>query len=129
MSLDHIPYIGPYSSHTPDLLVGTGYNKWGMTGAMLSAMILSDLAQERENNFSWIFSPSRSMIKPQLASNIWSAIKGLVRPSQGSRCSHMGCVLQWNSQEKTWECPCHGSRFDEEGEVLDNPAMKGLKRK
>lgn len=129
MSLDGIPYIGPYSSHTPDIYVGTGYNKWGMTGAMLAAMVLSDLVQGRENEFAEILSPSRNIVKPQLAKNIWAAAKGILKPCKGTRCSHMGCVLQWNAEEKVWECPCHGSRYDEAGEVLDNPAVDGIQKK
>ena len=42
------------------------------------------------------------------------------------RCPHMGCQLAWNSQEKTWDCPCHGSRFDYRGNLLDGPAQEGI---
>jgi len=41
-------------------------------------------------------------------------------------CPHMGCELKWNSQEKSWDCPCHGSRFDYKGMVLEGPAEYGL---
>ena len=43
------------------------------------------------------------------------------------RCPHLGCALKWNSAEHSWDCPCHGSRFDESGKVLDNPANGNLK--
>lgn len=39
-----------------------------------------------------------------------------------ARCPHMGCELTWNPDEKSWDCPCHGSRFDVDGNLLDNPA-------
>ncbi len=39
-----------------------------------------------------------------------------------ARCPHMGCELEWNPDEKTWDCPCHGSRFDVDGSLIDNPA-------
>lgn len=42
------------------------------------------------------------------------------------RCPHMGCELVWNPNEKSWDCPCHGSRFDVDGKLLDNPAKKNV---
>lgn len=127
MSLDKMPYIGLYSGSTPDLYVACGFNKWGMTGAMVSAMVLSDLIRERDSEFAELFAPERSMLKPQLAVNVLEAVKGILRPVPGKRCPHMGCVLKWNPEEKAWECPCHGSRFGREGRLLDNPARTGLR--
>ncbi|MEI3219513.1 MAG: FAD-dependent oxidoreductase [Lachnoclostridium sp.] len=126
MSLDGVPYIGQYSKRLPNCLVATGFNKWGMTSAMAAAMLLTDMILERENPYREIFNPSRNMIKPQLLLNGFEATKNLLMITK-KRCPHMGCALKWNAVEHSWDCPCHGSRFDEDGGVIDNPATGDLK--
>lgn len=121
MTLDGMAYIGRYAKGTADLYVATGFNKWGITTSMVAACVLCDLVQGKENRYAALFSPSRTMLRPQLAANAFSATVGLLTPTT-RRCPHMGCALKWNPQEHSWDCSCHGSRFTEEGKLLDNPA-------
>ena len=126
ISLDGVPYIGHYSKNTHDLYVATGFNKWGMTSSMVSAMVLSDMVTGKQNEFAEVFSPQRCIFKPQLLANAFEATISLITPTTTKRCPHMGCALKWNSVEHSWDCPCHGSRFDKDGEIIDNPAIKGI---
>ena len=125
MPLDGLPYIGPYSKHMPNVFVATGFQKWGMTSAMVASTLLCDLVQGKENPLADLFAPSRSILHPQLALNTLHSLTGLLTPTT-PRCPHMGCALKWNPQEHSWDCPCHGSRFAGNGSLLDNPAAGDL---
>lgn len=165
--IDGVPYIGNYSSSTPYMYVATGFQKWGMTSSMVSAMIISDLINGKEHPYP-IFSPQRFNISAsakQLFEEGLQSVKGLTgeifslpdesikqlpnghggvvdynnkkvgvyKSPEGelftvsTRCTHLGCQLEWNPDEFSWDCPCHGSRFDYRGNLIDNPAMKRLK--
>lgn len=135
---DDFPFIGRYSIFRPYWYVISGFKKWGMTSAMLAAVLISDEICGRRNPYEQLFSPQR--IYPVASArnfvvDMGASLKGL---SEGAirlfsktspRCSHMGCALKWNPQEGTWECPCHGSRFEEDGSLVDNPAKKGIELK
>ena len=125
MTLDGMPYAGPYSPHTPGLYVVTGFNKWGMTSAMAAAVLLRDMLLGRENPYQSLLSPSRAMAALPLLRNAGSSALGLLTPTV-PRCPHLGCALKWNALEHSWDCPCHGSRFDREGQLMDNPATGDL---
>ncbi len=124
MSLDSVPYIGQYAKTTPDLYVATGFNKWGMTSSMAAAIILTDLVQGRESPWAAVFDPTRSSLRPQLLVNAAETTLNLLTPT-APRCPHMGCALKYNPAEHSWDCPCHGSRFTEDGALIDNPATDG----
>ncbi|MGU8425320.1 FAD-dependent oxidoreductase [Clostridium perfringens] len=167
MTIDGIPYIGRYSSETPNIYVATGFNKWGMTSSMVSAMIISDMILEKENDFSEIFSPRRfdlSLSINNIANDLIETAKNFIAqkvyiPSSeiehiknghggiieyngekvggyknkegkeffvSTKCTHLGCQLSWNADELTWDCPCHGSRFDYKGRLIGSPATKDL---
>lgn len=137
ITLDQVPYIGQYSVNTPNWFVATGFGKWGMTSSMAAANIISGLiakqetgAQEEVEN-AGIFSPQRFVLSASaktLYQDSLHATKGLTKGmlSNPPRCPHMGCQLEWNPDEESWDCPCHGSRFDVEGKLLNGPAQKNL---
>ena len=127
MTLDGIPYIGQYSKSTQNLYTATGFNKWGMTSSMVAATLLADLITDKENHYGEVFSPSRNIFTPGLLVNGFEAVSGMIMPTT-RRCPHLGCGLKWNKQERSFDCPCHGSRFSEEGKLIDNPATGDLKK-
>ena len=167
VALDTIPYIGHYSTKTPNLYVATGFKKWGMTSSMVASMIISDMILEKKNDFSEIFSPKRfdmSASMKNAANDIMKTAKnfiaqrinipeehigniqngqgkiieykgkkaGVYKDNEGkvfavsTKCPHLGCELHWNADELTWDCPCHGSRFDYKGSWVESPATTCL---
>ncbi|WP_078593420.1 FAD-dependent oxidoreductase [Evansella clarkii] len=168
-TLDKVPYIGPISTNHTDILVATGFRKWGMSSSTVSAFILRDYVLGVDSPEMEIFSPDRFDMDPSLKKflkeNINVAkymIKGKLEPTDkrpeeveidegctitvnGSRagayrdfegklhvvdttCKHMGCEVEWNNGERTWDCPCHGSRYTYDGEVIEGPAEYPLDR-
>lgn len=145
MPHDRIPFIGKYSIFRPYWYVASGFKKWGMTTSMIAADIIStriyedsikdvcDKRNEEIQNYEYIFSPQRFLpiaaakdFLIDAAESICGLTKGLFVKAE-QRCPHMGCKLEWNPQENSWDCPCHGSRFSYEGEIKDNPAQTDLR--
>ena len=120
ITLDNLPYIGKIDKH---LFVCTGFNLWGMTSSMISALLIRDILLGIDNEYIELFSPKRKMYKKQLFKNILSSIKGLSRVGM-RRCNHFGCKLNYIALDDTFECPCHGSKYYKNGEVLNSPAKK-----
>lgn len=127
MSLDKMPLIGRYSPNTPNVYVATGFNKWGMTSSMVAAQVLRDEILGIENDLADIFAPDRRIWKHQLFVNVFETMTNFLYPT-AKRCPHLGCALKWNKQEHSWDCSCHGSRFDERGRLLNNPANHNIKK-
>ncbi|MBQ8546549.1 MAG: FAD-dependent oxidoreductase [Clostridia bacterium] len=125
ITLDGVPYIGKYSAFSKDTYVITGFNKWGMTSSMIGAKLLCDIIIGKENKYEKLFSPQRSILRKQLFVNLFETTTNLLSFSV-PRCTHLGCKLVWNKNERTWDCPCHGSKFAENGSVLNGPANKNL---
>ncbi len=126
ITLDYAAYIGKYSKGSENLYTATGFNKWGMTSSMVAADILSDMLTDTPNDFAEVFDPSRSILKPKLAVNAFTTVSNLLFPST-KRCPHLGCALKWNKEEHSYDCACHGSRFSEQGKLLNGPATDDIK--
>lgn len=166
MTPDGAAYIGPFAPSRPHWYVATGFQKWGMTASMVSALVLRDLIGGKESPYGDVFDPGRleAGLLPGLAKEGGPAVKGIMkqvfqrpklqadqlpaghggivkldgkkagayRDENGdlypvaTRCPHLGCQLAWNPDEKSWDCPCHGSRFDCRGELLSGPAQRGI---
>ncbi len=129
ISADKLPYIGRYAGNRPGWYAATGFKKWGMTSSMIAARLITDLIQGKKNPYEEVFAPQRFSLMPAGANILkegFHAVKGLIKNKEGLRCPHMGCGLVWNPEENTYDCPCHGSRFDRDGRLLDNPAQKGI---
>ncbi len=129
MPHDDFPFIGRFSCFHSHWYVATGFKKWGMTGAMVSARLICDMICGKENPYRKLYTPQRFRFRAAKAV-LWEDVKvsvaGLAKGHfrKGAvKCPHLGCELKWNPEEKSWDCPCHGSRFDAKGGLLDNPAQ------
>ncbi len=121
MTLDGIAYIGEYSKRLPNVYVATGFNKWGMTSSAAAAKILTDMINGKKNDYAEVFSPNRSILHKQFMVNMAETLVNFITPT-APRCPHLGCALKYNKVEHTWDCSCHGSRFTEDGKLIENPA-------
>ena len=130
MPHDGIPFIGKYSVLTPHLYIATGFQKWGMSTSMVAARILCDMICGEENPYASLFTPQRFLVRAgskDFIKDVGITIGNLGKGLLGKKkCSHMGCALTWNPDTQSWDCPCHGSRFDKDGNLLDNPAKRNL---
>lgn len=130
MPHDGVPFIGRFTLKNENWYVATGFQKWGMTTAMISAMIISDMISGKENPYQKVFTPQRFLIRAGSVSfllDVWESIVGLIKGifvKKEERCTHMGCALHWNEEEQSWDCACHGSRYSKDGEMIDNPAQR-----
>lgn len=165
--IDDVPYIGRFARSKPNWFVATGFQKWGMTSAMVAATLLPDLICGQQNAYAEVFSPQRFYLRAsakKLSANIGQFTKSLAKRAFGTpkltldklpkehggvvsangkkvgaykdktgkvylvsvRCPHLGCELAWNPEERSWDCPCHGSRFDYTGKRISGPAQTDI---
>ena len=153
VSNDYLPFIGKIKNN---FYILTSFNTWGMTNSTIGAKIITDLINNKENAYQKIFNPNRinfTLIKNSFF-NIFSylkvyivslfkknnpyyiKIKGIIygvyidENKQKHKvkliCPHLKCNLLFNAKEKTWDCPCHGSRFDIDGKLIYGPSTKNI---
>ena len=131
MTNDGLPYIGEIKKN---LLIGTGYNTWGISNGFLAGKILSDIINKKENAYLELFSPKRINLTKfmegitDIGKNIRGYTNGFINKNytKASLCPHAKCKLIYNEIEQTWDCPCHGSRFDKTGKCINGPANKNI---
>lgn len=135
MPHDGIPFIGSFSMRKENWYIATGFQKWGMTTAMISAMIISDKIIGKENPYAYVFTPQRLLFRAgwkNFWKDVWESMVGLIGgicSKETERCTHMGCALYWNEEEESWDCSCHGSRYGKDGTLIDGPAQENLTMK
>lgn len=152
MTNDGLPYIGEIKDN---LFIGTGYNTWGLTNGVLAGKIISDSIIGIKNKYSDLFDPKRINLNKVLGifDDAYKSIEGYISGHFGKndkinykknngdavmeyngkeyfyRCPHLGCKLIYNEVENTFDCPCHGSRFDISGKCIMSPSNYDIDRK
>lgn len=164
---DQVPYVGRTPT-SANILVATGFRKWGLSNGTAAAIMLSDTLAGRDNPWLPMFDATRigdaravgQLIKDNLkvGANLIGGHLERLRPDHGRHlapgqggvvdadgdtvgmyrdedgrlhavgltCTHLGCRLAWNAAEISWDCSCHGSRFDTDGNILNGPAVDPL---
>ena len=154
-SHDKLPIIGSIKNN---LYIATAYNAWGMTNGTIAGKIISDDILGIDNKYKQLFSPNRRNYGLYMFSTLGifnylkAYIQGLFTKYNPKYikinkfmyaiykdinkkvhivkliCPHMKCPLIYNNESNTWDCPCHGSRFDIYGNLLEGPAKKNIKK-
>lgn len=146
MTPDGMPYIGRFKDN---MLISTGYNTWGLINGFMGGSILSDIINKKKNKYTELFSPNRGSLGliPTYFGNIVKNIEGYIKGINSNvdtryidgkkvmckdkhkvekKCPHAKCGLRYNEIEHTWDCPCHGSRFDINGKCISGPANRDI---
>jgi glycine/D-amino acid oxidase-like deaminating enzyme len=126
VTFDDVFYAGPINKRSRNAYVVTGFNLWGMASSFVSSKIIADEIEGKHNPYAQVYDNNRSLDVFTLLSHVGSAIKNEVKLKK-PRCSHLGCALEYDEGTRNWVCPCHGSRYDESGQLLIDPASKSLK--
>ena len=153
ITFDRMPLIGQIDDN---MFLATGYNTWGLTNGSLAGKIISNIILNKENDYIALFNPKRALnisVLKNIISNMTYNIKAYVKPKRDNiyyeyegnqkmavcrddngiehkvftKCPHMKCGLIFNKNDNTWDCPCHGSRFDIDGNCVLGPSNEDIK--
>ena len=151
-----MPYVGQPSTKARHLYVATGFNGWGISNGTAAGIAIADQVRGQYNSWASIYKPTRRspkdfnkggdtqskvsdvdsipvgqggvIIRGKQKLAVWKDMKGKPH-ALSAACTHMGCTLTWNNAERTWDCPCHGSMFSSNGDVIHGPAVTPLAAK
>jgi glycine/D-amino acid oxidase-like deaminating enzyme/nitrite reductase/ring-hydroxylating ferredoxin subunit len=151
---DSVPYAGELGADARGMYVASGFNGWGISNGTAAAMLIADRIQRSPNPWRALYNPRRRApkdfnpggdTKSRVASvdeiapgaggviesgqrkvAVWKDAEG-VPHAFSAACTHKGCTLTWNNADLTWDCPCHGSVFSCDGQVIHGPATAPLK--
>ena len=128
-TFDLLPLIGEISSQHDNIFIATGYRKWGLSQSIVAANILLSSIKKEHTPLQPFVTPSRW--KPlrmlEIAGyTVTQFLNSYINRANTPICTHMGCHTRWNDADETWDCPCHGSRFKQDGSILEGPAVEPL---
>jgi hypothetical protein len=134
VTTDHVPFIGKLKSTGDRQWVATGFGKWGMTNGYVAARLITDGITGAEPK-PWASTFDSTRVRSTITKEAVKAggvathhlIGDRIARRPEPRCTHQGCVLREDEALGTWDCPCHGSRFDADGAVIQGPANTPLK--
>lgn len=151
---DYLPIVGELFKN---MYILTGYNTWGLLSSHISSSIIASLITKNKKYLKYkeLFKPRRKLTFKKFINsslNIYESMNGYIKgiitknkiifyskkeamyvDNNGKyyivkrKCPHLKCNLIFNSVEHTWDCPCHGSRFDLEGNLLSGPSKEDIK--
>ncbi|MFE9133225.1 FAD-dependent oxidoreductase [Streptomyces sp. NPDC007355] len=128
---DGLPCIGHEHPDTEHVYVATGFGGWGLSNGVAAGRLLTaHLTGAPRPAWTELVDPRRRLPArelPEVARHQATVARHFMEGRRaGRRCTHMGCELGFDEAEQTWECPCHGSRFAQDGRVLQGPATRPL---
>lgn len=130
---DSIPYVGRITPNEPNVYIATGYRKWGLSNSLVAGEIISTAITSGRHVATDIYNPARNQFGRTLLRMLsvigfvtTSLAGGYIARLETPKCTHLGCKTRWNEADETWDCPCHGSRYDQFGNVIEGPAVYPL---